>query len=177
MYVCVGVFLMVTWPIFLQGVEGCSGIKGECVESSSQLSPLTGEHMQQSLHTEAQCENLVSSFISVLQVKTLRLALFTPKKKLLLTMKPATFTASLLVLLHLLLIGWAEQAAANPLNWKPIPPLQDGETYTIVQKVAKHVSQKQSEVYVKIFNFFLLFYFFFLMINFILILYFYIILL
>ena len=49
-------------------------------------------------------------------------------------------TAAMLILLPLLLVGWAEQAAAVPVNQALSAPLQDPETYQAVREVSQHVS-------------------------------------
>lgn len=48
-------------------------------------------------------------------------------------------TVAMLVLLPLLLIGWAEEAVAHPLHRVLSPVLQSEETYQNVEKVAREV--------------------------------------
>lgn len=68
-------------------------------------------------------------------------------------MKLATFasflrlSAALLVLLPLLLIGWAEQAAAHPFHRALSPPLQNEETYLTVQEVSRQVSGRKNKYF------------------------------
>lgn len=47
--------------------------------------------------------------------------------------------AAMLLLLPLLLIGWAEEAVANPFHRVLSPVLQNEETYQNVEKVAREV--------------------------------------
>nr|WOH29319.1 interleukin 22 [Lateolabrax maculatus] len=59
-------------------------------------------------------------------------------------LRPAA-TAAMLVLLPLLLIGWAELAASHPVNRALSQPLQDQDTYKAVQEVSKHAQSLQTE--------------------------------
>nr|AEI84588.1 IL-22 [Planiliza haematocheilus]AIT17117.1 interleukin-22 [Planiliza haematocheilus] len=59
-------------------------------------------------------------------------------------LRPAA-TAAAVLLLPLLLIGWAEQAAAHPLNQPMSPPLQDEQTYEVVRVVSQNAQSLQSE--------------------------------
>ncbi|XP_042258582.1 interleukin-22 [Thunnus thynnus] len=54
-------------------------------------------------------------------------------------------TAAMLILLPLLLVGWAEQAAAVPVNQALSAPLQDPETYQAVREVSQHAQSMQTE--------------------------------
>lgn len=54
-------------------------------------------------------------------------------------LRPAA-AASILLLLPLLLIGWAEQAVAHPVSRALSPPLHNEDTYRAVGEVARHVS-------------------------------------
>ncbi|CAJ1054646.1 interleukin-24-like [Xyrichtys novacula] len=59
-------------------------------------------------------------------------------------LRPAA-TAAMLVLLPLLLIGWAEEAVAHPISKALSPPLHSEETYQIVGDVAQHAQGLQTE--------------------------------
>ncbi|XP_041637151.1 interleukin-22 [Cheilinus undulatus] len=52
-------------------------------------------------------------------------------------------TAAILLLLPLLLIGWAEEGLAHPVNKPMSPVLHSQETYTRVQEVAQHAQSLQ----------------------------------
>ncbi|XP_044042835.1 interleukin-22 [Siniperca chuatsi] len=53
--------------------------------------------------------------------------------------------AAMLVLLPLLLIGWAEQAAALPVDRPLSQPLRNPETYQAVREVSQHAQSVQTE--------------------------------
>ncbi|KAA8580088.1 hypothetical protein FQN60_005623 [Etheostoma spectabile] len=53
--------------------------------------------------------------------------------------------AAVLVLLPLLLIGWAEQAAALPVDRPLSEPLRDQDTYHAVRNISKHAQDLQTE--------------------------------
>lgn len=52
-----------------------------------------------------------------------------------------------LVLLPLLLIGWAEQVAAHPVDRPLSQPLRNPETYQAVWEVSQHVSPHFKQVF------------------------------
>lgn len=62
-------------------------------------------------------------------------------------MQPATIASFLrlaaVVLLPLLLIGWAEEAVALPVDRPLSQPLRNPETYQAVREVSQHVSARE----------------------------------
>ncbi|KAM6961601.1 interleukin-22 [Tautogolabrus adspersus] len=59
-------------------------------------------------------------------------------------LRPAA-AAVMMLLLPLLLIGWAEQAVAHPVSKALSPALHSPETYDTVHKVAQHAQSLQTE--------------------------------
>ncbi|GAA6218756.1 interleukin-24-like isoform X1 [Lates japonicus] len=57
---------------------------------------------------------------------------------------PLTASA-ILILLPLLLIGWAEQAAAHPVDRPLSQPLRNPETYQAVREISQHAQGMQTE--------------------------------
>ncbi|XP_071358879.1 interleukin-22 [Trachinotus anak] len=54
-------------------------------------------------------------------------------------------TAAVLVLLPLLLIGWAEQGAALPVDRPLSQPLRNPQTYQAVREVSQHAQSEQTD--------------------------------
>ncbi|XP_035003539.1 interleukin-24 [Hippoglossus stenolepis] len=68
----------------------------------------------------------------------MKLDIATPARSL----RPA---AAMFVLLPLLLIGWAEQGTAHPVDRPLSHPLRNKETYRAVQDVSKHAQSLQTD--------------------------------
>ncbi|XP_073337133.1 interleukin-22 [Pagrus major] len=64
-------------------------------------------------------------------------------------MKLATLVSfirpAVVMLLPLILIGWAEQAAAHPVQQKLSPPLQNPNTYQVVKEVARDAESMNTQ--------------------------------